>query len=76
MLSFTLPDLHLSLLHQLVPSKLGSRTRGVGDGRVVVGCSARLPSQSLAPNSLVVRVVRQAGRERNYNITSETIRPH
>ena len=39
MLSFTLPDLHLSLLHQLVPSKLGSRTWGVGDCRTVAVAS-------------------------------------
>ena len=34
MLSFTLPDLHLSLLHQLVPSKLGSRNVTMGLARL------------------------------------------
>ena len=33
--SFTLPDLHLSLLHQPVPSKLGSRNVTMGLPRLV-----------------------------------------
>ena len=35
MLSFTLPDLHLSLLHQPVPSKLVERSCGTHDATMI-----------------------------------------